>query len=199
MKRYIVVAIIAVLLVGCTPNPSPVVDTSATVVAATIAAWEFSIAPPQPQQQISTPITTLTPYPTALVEVTPTYTLGYCNETWARLVVSQLKDIDEPAKEDGQEIPSLDGGSPLTDAQRMLILAATEIRIAKIKLLPVPPCLEKAKELKLYSYESLKQLFSGSIPEDEVFGTLIAAGTASQEADAEIAKIETCIQTGCNQ
>ncbi|MGB4594495.1 MAG: hypothetical protein WBI14_01135 [Anaerolineaceae bacterium] len=208
MRRFIVVSIIAILLVGCTPKPSVVVDTSATLVAATIAAWETSIVSLQSQPQTSTstptqqltsaPVPTITLSPTAVVEVTPTFPPGNCNETWARLVISQLKDIDEPDEENGQETPSLSENTPLTEEQRLLIIAASEIRIAKITLLPVPSCLERAKELKLATYEGIKKLFSGEISENEVISTLMAAGAASQEADAEIARIEACFQTGCD-
>lgn len=205
MKKLIVIVAI-VLLVRCTPKPSNIVDTSAAIVAATVAAWETSIVLTQqeqtststPTQQTSTLTPTITPPSTIIVEVIPTYPPGNCNETWARLVISQLKDIDAPDKENGQDTPSLSKNTPLTEEQRLLIIAASEIRIAKITLLPVPSCLEKAKELKLISYETIKQLFSGTIPENEVFTAFMTAGTASQEADAEIARIEACLPTGCD-
>ncbi len=198
MRRFIVVSIIAILIVGCTPKPSVVVDTSATIVAATIAAWETSIVSLQSQPQTSTPVPTITSSPTAVVELTPTYPPGNCNETWARLVISQLKDIDEPNEENGQETPSLSENTPLTEEQRLLIIAAAEIRIAKLSLLPVPSCLERAKELKLLTYVTVKGLFSGTIPENEIVSAFMTVGTANQDADAEIARIEACLSTGCD-
>ena len=197
MKKLIVMAIIAIVLVGCSPKPSPVIDNSATLVASTIAAWETSMAAPQPQQETPTPVPSITPTPTALVEVTPTFPPGYCNETWAKLVISQLKDVVASTEEDGQEIPPLDNDLALTDAQRLIIVTAIEIRMAKIELLPVPDCLVRAKELRLASYDGMKRLFSGNTPANEVLATLMAVGKASQESDAEIAKIEACLPTGC--
>lgn len=203
MKRLIFLLIFLLLFVGCTSDPAPVVDTSSTLVASTIAAWETSIAIPQTQLQTPNDFPSFTPTlaisTTALVEATPTYEPGYCNTIWARLVISQMKEIDEPSEgEDDSNFTSQNENTALTEELKLLIVAAVDIRIAKLASLPVPPCLERAKDLKLLTYETIKQLYSGTIPENEVWNSLITVGSANEEADAEIAKIEACLETGCD-
>lgn len=135
--------------------------------------------------------------------VTPTQAANtesddYCNYDDAMRVIDRL---DELTKEEtkGTATSSPDGSEGLTEAQRLVIIAAFTEKIAELELMSVPECLKPSVELLKTSYVDLRDLFTAQkdrTPSDAI--ELMARVSADQKLfDEEFARVKKCVPTGC--
>lgn len=200
MKRLLMGFLVIVLLSSCsvaraTSDPYlPQTIVAGTVQAGLIETKQVTIT----NTPTTPPIPTETPAPT-LTSV-PTYPPGYCNKTWAEISIAQIESILGQDGEESFSTTSEETFEGYTEAELIEIKAAIELKIAEAKLLIVPPCLEKAKELTVASMEVFKAIFSfdETTTESEALGLFLGLGLTIQEAEQEIENVKMCLPEGCN-
>ena len=204
-----------ILIAGCSAGPSleevdsvvnhPAMQTEAAIP--TIA--EHVPSPTQPQKYTNTsniPTNTLDSSEilanTPDIPVIPANTAEplhesarYCDFDDAMRVVARIDEITKVSEDDTNS----NSDQSLSEAQRLLVVAAYSEKILEFDLMTVPGCLEMSIKHLRASYIAMRDLFS--VSEDnttnEAMELLFLAGQEQKLFDEEYARVKECIPTGC--
>lgn len=181
MKRKLfTVVLLAALLIGCSPK--------------TEAKKDAEMA------------NTHQPAMTEVIELTSTQkpSTEFCNSSETEKALKRLMNIsgiyeseEEAATQATDEVNT---SEEISEADRLLIIAAMKEKQLELSLLHVPKCLQLAKEHLSNSVDLMIKMFSPEedVTNEDIFSNLISISTEQQSFKAEMERIQECLPKGCN-
>jgi hypothetical protein len=167
------------------------------------------VTTPTPTLIINTVIITQTPTITLTPTETPYQLSGkFCDLDDVNWAIKNLKNINGDSDnatptptpvEDTLSATQTAEAFHLTEAQRLIIIAAIKEKQLELSMLNVPECLLPAKEHLANSLAGMFKLFNPDkdVTDSEILSNLFYAGAEQQAFEDEIKKIQECLPYGC--